>query len=70
MHTNPDGSVVLRISLEDWEWDMLDAIAAAEGKDRQTMMREIFMEQAKRELNDMYALSSAKDRQCKSHKLN
>jgi hypothetical protein len=47
----------VRVELDDWEWDMVDALAAAEGEDRPTMLREMILEESERELRDMDALS-------------
>ncbi len=71
----PDNSddkpcIPIRLNLEDWEWDICDAFAAAEGLDRNTFMRRIIVEQAERVLDGTDPLWDAGDRQCKSPKLN
>lgn len=55
------------ISLSDWEWDMVDAEAAASGMTREELLHELFADEAGRELCDMGEVSTAGDRQWKSH---
>lgn len=55
------------VSLEDWQWDMVDAEAEACGMTRSELLREMLVEEAELVLDDMSALSSVGDRQWKSH---
>lgn len=55
------------VSLEDWQWDMVDAEAEACGMTRRELLREMLVEEAELVLDDMSALSSVGDRQWKSH---
>lgn len=50
----------MQIRLEEWEWDMVDADAAAFDMTRQEMLREMFADGAKivlEEADDMPVLS-------------
>lgn len=55
------------INLEDWEWDMVDAEAAACGMTRSELLREMIVEEAELVLDGIGELSFPVDRQCKSH---
>lgn len=55
------------IRLEDWEWDMVDAEAAALGMTRQELMREMLREEAELVLDGMDESFQPTDRQWKSH---
>ena len=57
----------VRVQLEDWEWEIVDAEAAALGVTRQELLRELIVEGAEFVLNDMNAVFQATDRQWKSH---
>lgn len=63
----------VRVQLEDWEWDMLDAEADASGLTRDELLHDLFVEGAELvlagevDLDVMDEVFQATDRQWKSH---